>query len=102
VLLQSSIDGEAIWEYKEESKSIHQEIIDAVGGEERFRKIVKIQPINESSDNLQNLDNKVLNQQKMYSEEDIKSAFLDGWMLRDGDLPFPKAKKKWFNKFKNK
>ena len=41
-------------------------------------------------------------QEQMYSEEDIKNAFLDGWQLRDGDLPFPKAKKKWFNEFKKK
>lgn len=40
--------------------------------------------------------------ERSYSEEDIKNAFLDGWQLRDGDLPFPKAKKKWFNEFKNK
>jgi hypothetical protein len=39
-------------------------------------------------------------QERMYSEEDLKSAFLDGWQLRDGDLPFPKAKKKWFKEFK--
>lgn len=38
----------------------------------------------------------------VYTEEDVKNAFLDGWQLRDGDLPFPKAKKKWFNEFKNK
>ena len=41
-------------------------------------------------------------QETSYSEEDVKNAFLDGWQLRDGDLPFPKAKKKWFNEFKNK
>ena len=39
-------------------------------------------------------------QQQSYSEEDLKQAFLDGWQLRDGDLPFPKAKNKWFNEFK--
>ena len=39
---------------------------------------------------------------QMYSEEDVKNAFLDGWQLRDGDLPFAKAKNKWFNEFKNK
>ena len=39
-------------------------------------------------------------QEIRYSEEDMKSAFLDGWQLRDGDLPFPKAKKKWFEQFK--
>ena len=38
--------------------------------------------------------------EKMYTEEDVKNAFLDGWQLRDGDLPFPKAKKKWFEEFK--
>jgi hypothetical protein len=41
-------------------------------------------------------------QERSYSEEDVKNAFLDGWQLRDGDLPFPKAKKKWFEQFKNK
>jgi hypothetical protein len=45
---------------------------------------------------------KWMQQEQMYNEEDVKSAFLDGWQLRDGDLPFPKAKKKWFNEFKNK
>ena len=41
-------------------------------------------------------------EERSYSEQDLKNAFLDGWQLRDGDLPFPKAKKKWFNEFKNK
>jgi hypothetical protein len=41
-------------------------------------------------------------QERSYSEEEVKNAFLDGWQLRDGDLPFPKAKKKWFEQFKNK
>jgi hypothetical protein len=39
---------------------------------------------------------------EMYNEEDLKTAFLDGWELRDGDLPFSKAKNKWFNEFKKK
>lgn len=42
----------------------------------------------------------VKEQERSYNEEDVKNAFLDGWQLRDGDLPFPKAKKKWFNEFK--
>jgi hypothetical protein len=41
-------------------------------------------------------------QERSYSEEDVKNAFLDGWQLRDGDLPFPKAKNKWFEQFKKK
>jgi len=41
-------------------------------------------------------------QERSYSEEDVKNAFLDGWELRDGDLPFPKAKNKWFEQFKKK
>jgi hypothetical protein len=41
-------------------------------------------------------------EERTYTEEDVKNAFLDGWQLRDGDLPFPKAKKKWFNEFKKK
>jgi hypothetical protein len=45
---------------------------------------------------------KEMEKQQGYSEEDVKNAFLDGWQLRDGDLPFPKAKNKWFNEFKNK
>jgi hypothetical protein len=44
---------------------------------------------------------KEMEKQQGYSEEDIKNAFLDGWELRDGDLPFPKAKNKWFEQFKN-
>ena len=45
---------------------------------------------------------KEMEKQQGYSEEDIKNAFLDGWELRDGDLPFPKAKNKWFKEFKKK
>jgi hypothetical protein len=41
-------------------------------------------------------------QERSYSEEDLKEAFFDGWQLRDGDLPFPKAKKKWFEEIKKK
>ena len=44
----------------------------------------------------------VKEQERSYSEQDIKNAFLDGWQLRDGDLPFAKAKNKWFNEFKKK
>jgi hypothetical protein len=40
--------------------------------------------------------------ERSYSEEDLKTAFLDGWELRDGDLPFSKAMKKWFEQFKKK
>ena len=41
-------------------------------------------------------------QERSYSKEDLKTAFLDGWELRDGDLPFSKAMKKWFEQFKKK
>lgn len=49
-------------------------------------------------------DGKIIDgkQETLYSEEDMKSAFLDGWQLRDGDLPFSKAKKKWFKEIKKK
>ena len=39
---------------------------------------------------------------QMYNEEDLKNAFLAGWELRDGDLPFTKAKNKWFEQFKKR
>jgi len=39
---------------------------------------------------------------QMYNEQDLKNAFLNGWELRNGDLPFPKAKNKWFEQFKKK
>jgi hypothetical protein len=45
---------------------------------------------------------KEMEKQQGYSEEDVKNAFLDGWELRDGDLPFPKAKNEWFKEFKKK
>jgi hypothetical protein len=41
-------------------------------------------------------------QERSYSDEDIKTAFFDGWQLREEDLPFTKAKNKWFKQFKNK
>jgi hypothetical protein len=41
-------------------------------------------------------------QERSYSEEEVKTAFLDGWQLRDGDLSFSKAMKKWFEQFKKK
>lgn len=40
--------------------------------------------------------------QQGYSEEDLKEAFFDGWVSRDGNLPFTKAKNKWFKEFKKK
>ena len=39
---------------------------------------------------------------QMYNEKDLKNAFLNGWELRNGDLPFPKAKNKWFKQLKKK
>jgi len=41
-------------------------------------------------------------QERSYSEEDLKNAFFEGWIARDGKLPFTKAKNKWFKEFKNK
>jgi hypothetical protein len=43
---------------------------------------------------------KEMEKQQGYSEEDVKNAFFAGWELRDKDLPFNKAKNKWFNEFK--
>ena len=45
---------------------------------------------------------KEMEKQQSYSDEDIKEAFLDGWVERDGKLTFSKAIKKWFEEFKNK
>ena len=39
---------------------------------------------------------------QMYNEQDLKNAFLNGWKLRNGDLPFLKAKNKWFKQLKKK
>ena len=90
VLLQSSIDGEVIWgEPKQETL------------EEAYNRIYKSIDFTEFDFASFKLGAE-WQQERMYSEEDVKNAFLDGWQLRDGDLPFPKAKKKWFNEFKNK
>ena len=35
-------------------------------------------------------------EQNSYSEEDLKEAFFEGWIARDGKLTFTKAKNKWF------
>ena len=45
---------------------------------------------------------KEMEKQQGYNEEDLKEAFLNGWELRNGDLPFPKAKNKWFKQLKKK
>ena len=39
-------------------------------------------------------------QQNSYSEEDLKDAFFEGWIARDGKLTFTKAKNKWFKELK--
>jgi serine/threonine protein phosphatase PrpC len=39
-------------------------------------------------------------QERMYSEEDLKDAFFEGWIARDGKLTFTKAKSKWFKELK--
>lgn len=41
-------------------------------------------------------------QERMYSEEDLHNAFYNGWLYRGENYQFPKAKKEWFNQFKNK
>ena len=39
-------------------------------------------------------------QERSYSEEDMKDAFFEGWIARDGKLTFTKAKNKWFKELK--
>ena len=42
-------------------------------------------------------------EQRMYSEEDLHNAFLNGWIYRGDEkyrLQFPLAKKEWFEQFK--
>lgn len=39
-------------------------------------------------------------QERSYSEEDLKDAFFEGWIARDGKLTFTKAKNKWFKELK--
>jgi hypothetical protein len=39
---------------------------------------------------------KEMEKQQGYSEEDLKDAFFEGWIARDGKLTFTKAKNKWF------
>jgi hypothetical protein len=39
---------------------------------------------------------------KMYSEEDMKEAFYQGWVLSGAGVWFREAIDKWFKQFKNK
>ena len=58
---------------------------------------------NKQPESVKQLTNRLKSEvETLYSEEDLKNAFLDGWELRNGDLPFTKAKNKWFEQFKNK
>jgi hypothetical protein len=38
--------------------------------------------------------------EKQQQEEDMKEAFFEGWIARDGKLTFTKAKNKWFKELK--
>lgn len=40
--------------------------------------------------------------ERMYSEEDLKEAFYDGWLLSSSGASFRNAIKKWFEQFKKK
>ena len=39
---------------------------------------------------------------KLYSEEDMKNAFYEGWILRGSGASFRYALEKWFEQFKKK
>jgi hypothetical protein len=41
-------------------------------------------------------------QERMYSEEDLKEAFYQGWVLSGARVSFKEAIGKWFEKFKKK
>jgi hypothetical protein len=43
---------------------------------------------------------KEMEKKQCYSEQDMKEAFFDGWVERDGKFTFSKAIKKWFEEFK--
>jgi hypothetical protein len=97
--------GEIVDEsYPKEFKQETLEEVAEIWVNNRFTKQIKDEDIYASKSSI--IESHILfakwQQERSYSEEDVKNAFLDGWQLRDGDLPFPKAKKKWFNKFKNK
>jgi hypothetical protein len=40
--------------------------------------------------------------ERMYSEEDMRKAFYEGWILRGSGASFRDALEKWFEQFKKK
>ena len=60
------------------------------------------EPTKANLDRLNEQAKEMEKQQQCYSEEDLKEAFFDGWVSRDGNLPFTKAKNEWFEQFKKK
>jgi hypothetical protein len=46
-------------------------------------------------------DKGIKDSERMYSEEELHNAFYNGWIYRGEDYSFPKAKKEWFEQFKN-
>lgn len=79
--------------YKQETL---EEVAEKLKGKELFK---------ESNDRARKILSEIKSlpiKERSYSDEDVKNAFLDGWQLRDGDLPFAKAKNKWFEQLKNK
>jgi hypothetical protein len=93
---------------KEEPKPIHQQIIDIVGGEDRFKEIAGIKPKQETFTYIEaaKKEERIFNstkwqQERMYSEEEV----LDLLNHRSFDLKFKKDVKtssEWFEKFKKK
>jgi hypothetical protein len=95
---------------QEEPKPIHEQIIDAVGGEDRFREIAGLKPKQEtleevaerlcpnSSWRLGFIEGAKWQQERMYSEEEVLELVLSrpGPYLTDEEI------KQWFEQFKKK
>lgn len=101
----------------EEPKPIHQQIIDAVGGKDRFREIAKIKPkqetIEEAADNYSKELTQVVafyqgakwEQQRSYSEEEVLNKlthFAVEIQRQNKKGVFPLRIKEWFERNKNK
>ena len=125
------------WEYKiiipkEEPKPIHQQIIDVIGGEDRFREIAKIKPkqetIEEAAENYARkqcddmyddiapsggswgwetstdfIEGAKWQQERMYSEEEVYQLLYDlSAQVLNNKISTPKLLEKWFEQFKKK
>ena len=98
---------------QEKSKPIHQQIIDSVGGEKRFKKLAGLEPKQETLEEVAEQfeytdgiygfkEGAKWMAKRMYSEEEVLDMLKFFTKDTRGDKPWVDADDEWFEQFKKK